>query len=379
MDKHAQKLSQYLQMVMLRLSDSDILQRVEVETPKGVEVFKVEAAQPNMLRSEGGRQLPFVELPRCLEEIMQAAEKGSIRFVERGTLVTLAVLPNDVKLSMSTLASPVHQQPVETGTRQQFIKVQEALELLQALEIASPEGKVRADRRRKYYQVDRFVELVDEVLEQWNEQRPLTILDCGCGKSYLSFVLNYWLTEKRRISCRVIGIDANAAVISASKAIQQRLNYRNMEFHRGSILEYRPSGPVDMVLSLHACDTATDEALALGIHLGSKYIISVPCCQAALRERIDYSPWQEVVKHSIFRNRLSDVLTDGLRTAALEAQGYKVSVVEYVSPLDTPKNIMLRAVKTGQAGDAAAYRKLQNLVQGILPLESFLQILHKMP
>ncbi len=98
-----------------------------------------------------------------------------------------------------------------------------------------------------------------------------------------------------------------------------------------------------------------------------------------MRERIDYSPWQAVVRHSIFRNRLSDVLTDGLRTAALEARGYKVSVVEYVSPLDTPKNIMLRAVKAGEVGDSAAYSELQNLVQGILPLESFLQTLHKMP
>lgn len=379
MDKRAQKLRQSLQMVMLRLSDSEVLQRVEVETPKGVEVFKAEAATPNTLRSEGGRQLPLNELPRFLAEIMEGVEKGSIRFVERGTLLTLAVLAQDVKLSMSTLEAPVHQQPVETGTRQQFIKVGEALELLQALEIASPEGKVRADRRRKYYQVDRFVELVDEVLEQWNDKRPLTILDCGCGKSYLSFVLNYWLTEKRRISCRVIGIDANESVISTSRAIQQRLNYRNMEFHKSSILEYKPSDPVDMILSLHACDTATDEALALGIYWGSKYIISVPCCQAALRERIDYSPWQAVVRHSIFRNRLSDVLTDGLRTAALEARGYKVSVVEYVSPLDTPKNIMLRAVKAGEVGDSAAYSELQNLVQGILPLESFLQTLHKMP
>lgn len=379
MDKRAQKLRQSLQMVMLRLSDSEVLQRVEVETPKGVEVFKAEAATPNTLRSEGGRQLPLNELPRFLAEIMEGVEKGSIRFVERGTLLTLAVLAQDVRLSMSTLAAPVHQQPVETGTRQQFIKVGEALELLQALEIASPEGKVRADRRRKYYQVDRFVELVDEVLEQWNDKRPLTILDCGCGKSYLSFVLNYWLTEKRRISCRVIGIDANESVISTSRAIQQRLNYRNMEFHKSSILEYKPSDPVDMILSLHACDTATDEALALGIYWGSKYIISVPCCQAALRERIDYSPWQAVVRHSIFRNRLSDVLTDGLRTAALEARGYKVSVVEYVSPLDTPKNIMLRAVKTADGGDIAAYSELQNYVQGLLPLEGFLQTLQKMP
>lgn len=249
------------------------------------------------------------------------------------------------------------------------------MELLQALGIASPEGKVRADRRRKYYQVDRFVELVDQILEEWDEPRPLTILDCGCGKSYLAFVLNYWLMEKRRFSCRIIGIDSNEEVIASSIGIQRRLNYRNMEFHKSSILEYKPAGPVDMILSLHACDTATDEALALGIFLNCKYIISVPCCQAALRQRIDYTPWQAIARHSIFRNRLADVLTDGLRTAALEARGYKVSVAEYVSPLDTPKNIMLRAVKTKDTADDTAYRQLQELVEGRLPLESFLQSL----
>ena len=307
MDKRAQKLRQYLQLVMLRLRDSQDLQRVEVETPKGVEIFKAEAAQTNMLRSDRGRQLLLAELPGILAEIMRGVEKGNIHFVQRGTLVTLTVLAQAVKLSMSTYAAPVHQQMVETGTRQQFIKVGEALELLQALEIASPEGKVRADRRRKYYQVDRFVELIDELLADWKEQRPLTILDCGCGKSYLSFVLNYWLIEKRRIPCRIIGIDTNKGVISASQAIQRRLHYRNMEFQSSSILDYQPSGPVDMVLSLHACDTASDEALALGIHAGCKYIVSVPCCQAALRERIDYSPWQGVAKHNIFRNRLADV------------------------------------------------------------------------
>ncbi len=134
-----------------------------------------------------------------------------------------------------------------------------------------------------------------------------------------------------------------------------------------------------MVLSLHACDTATDEALALGIHLGVKYIIAVPCCQAALRERLDYSPWQEVVRHSIFRNRLSDVLTDGLRVAALEARGYRVSVVEYVSPLDTPKNIMLRAVKVKEKGEEEAYRRLLGLVRGLPPLEQYLLDRQKTP
>lgn len=374
MDKRGKKLHQTIEMAMLRLKDNDLLQQVEIKAGQRELVLKVDPEQPTMLQG-GGARVALPELPEYLVAQVFTEARASIRFVERGTTVILDLLSNDVKMSISTQEAPaaLHQQPVEYGTRQQFIKADEAMELLQALEIASPHGKVRADRRRKYYQVDRFVELVDEVLEEWQEQRPLVILDCGCGKSYLSFVLNYWLTEKRRISCRVIGIDGNTGVIEASRKIQRRLNYRNMEFHASSIRDFQPQGKVDMVLSLHACDTATDEALALGIHLGCKYIISVPCCQAALRERIDYSPWQAVARHSIFRNRLSDVLTDGLRAAALEARGYAVSVVEYVSPLDTPKNIMLRAMRRKGGGDWSQYSQLQNLVEGTLPLEEFLQ------
>lgn len=369
------KLRQSIEMVMLRLKGKDLLQHVEIKLGDCSHTLKVMAEAPEVLQTEQGTKVPLAELPRYLEQLCTGAERGSIRFMERGAVVTLDLLGGDVKLGISTLDTPVHQGLVESGTRQQFIKAQEAMELLQALDIAAPQGKIRADRRRKFYQVDRFVELVDEMLGQWQEQRPLVILDCGCGKSYLSFVLNYWLTEKRRISCRVLGIDGNEQVIQSSRKIQRQLNYRNMEFQVNSILDYRAQGPVDMVLSLHACDTATDEALALGIHLGSKYIISVPCCQAALRERLDYSPWQAVARHSIFRNKLSDVLTDGLRAAALEARGYKVSVAEYVSPLDTPKNIMLRAVRGGGENSVRAreYRELQKLAQGTLPLESFLQ------
>ncbi len=378
MDKRGNKLHKTLQLVMLRIQDSDNLQRVEIKAGDISLVLKVDPDQPQVLQS-GGTKAPLRDLPTYLATMVQKEARGSIRFVQRGALVTVELYPRDVKMSISTLDDPAtgHQHPVEYGTRQQFIQAHEARELLQALEIASPEGKVRADRRRKYYQVDRFVELVDEMLGDWRQERPLVILDCGCGKSYLSFVLNYWLTEKRRIPCKIIGIDGNAEVIEASRRIQRRLNYRNMEFLVGSIKDYRTRERVDMVLSLHACDTATDEALALGVYLKSKYIISVPCCQAALRERIDYSPWQAVARHNIFRNRLSDVLTDGLRTAALEGRGYKVSVVEYVSPLDTPKNIMIREVAQGGRTEEAEYRQLQALVQGVPPLEAMLQILNK--
>lgn len=229
MDRRENKLRQSLVLVMARLGDSQGLQRVEIERAEEIEVLTVGEDQ---LQSTRGNKVPLKELPLYLEELFTGAAKGSIRFIERGAVLTLSIKGGEVSLAINTQDSPCHQQPVETGTRQNFIKVREALNLLQALAIASPDGKVRADKRRKFYQVDRFVELVDEIVGEWREKRPLTILDCGCGKSYLSFVLNYWLVEKRRVPCKIIGIDENENVIQASRDIQTRLNYRNMEFYR---------------------------------------------------------------------------------------------------------------------------------------------------
>ncbi|HSL93928.1 MAG TPA: SAM-dependent methyltransferase, partial [Bacillota bacterium] len=172
------------------------------------------------------------------------------------------------------------------GTRQQFVNASEAADLFRAIGIMSEDGQIKGDKRRKLYQVDRFIELVAQMLANWPEGRELTILDCGCGKSYLSFALNYYIHEKLRKSCYFIGIDNNAKVIAASRAIQEKLMYRNMEFVVSDVQDYRPQRRVDMVLSLHACDTATDMALALGVGLGSKYIVAVPCCQSALNDEI---------------------------------------------------------------------------------------------
>lgn len=365
MDKRKKKLVSTLGLLKARIGPDSTLRRVELSGPGITELWPIEDGAILMR----GKACPLTELPERLEQILTPLERAEVKLVERGVVVALTLFPGDVKLNISTLDEPAEHFAPETGTRQQFIKAGEAMELLQALGIAGPDGKVRSDRRRKYFQVDRFVELVEDMLGEWQEERPLTILDCGCGKSYLSFVLNWWLTEKRRTNCRVIGIDSNPGVVEASRAIQGQLGYKNMEFLSMPVRDYNPPYPVDMVLSLHACDTATDEALALGLALKAKFIIAVPCCQAWLKDRVDLSPWQAVAKHSIFKNRLADTLTDGLRVAALEARGYRVSVVEYVSPLDTPKNIMLRAVRRGGSLGQEEYRALQDLVQEELPLE----------
>lgn len=245
------------------------------------------------------------------------------------------------------------------GTRQDFIRASEAKELFTAIGIMSPDGQIKGDKRRKLYQIDRFIELIAQMLELWPEGQELVVVDCGCGKSYLSFALNYYIYERLRKPCFFIGIDNNEKVIASSREIQRKLGYRNMEFVVSDVGNYRPERRVDMVLSLHACDTATDQALALGVDLNSKYIVAVPCCQSSLNDELDFGVLAPIARHNVFKTRLADAITDGLRVMGLESRGYRVSVAEYVSPLDTPKNIMLRAEYCGQIRSADAYHGLK--------------------
>ncbi len=376
MEKRNQKLRKLLQMTFFRLKDKDTLKWIEITSSREKNTLQVDPDNPAYLLEKKDR-ISRDRVPEYLEQKLAGIEKASVKIIERGSVITLKILPGDVKMEINTQdKQPQHQKTPEYGTRQDFIRAGEAEELLKAVGIMSPEGQIKADKRRKFYQVDRFIELIDEIIEEQPGKGKITILDCGCGKSYLSFVLNYWLTEKKRIPCKVIGIDDNADVIASSRKIQKQLGYHNMEFREEKIMDFQTSSDIDMVLSLHACDTATDEALALGLHLESKYIIAVPCCQAALHQKIDFSWWKAISKHNIFHNRLADIFTDGLRAAALEAHNYRVSVVEYVSPLETPKNILLRAVRGyHQPGAKSKYKKLQDNVSGEIPLENFLKTL----
>ena len=237
---------------------------------------------------------------------------------------------------------------VNTSTllnRNYYIKVGEADNLLKEIGIMSKEGKIKNDKIRKYNQIDHYVELLEGILYELPKNKVINILDCGCGKSYLSFVLNYYLTEVKKRKCHFIGLDYSETVIDTSKNMAKNLGYRNMEFHAVDIKDYNPDKKINVVISLHACDTATDMALALGIKIESDIIIAVPCCHREILNQYSYPPFKSILDHGVFKARMADILTDGMRSLMLKAKGYKVSVVEYISPLETPKNLMIRAIK----------------------------------
>ena len=265
-------------------------------------------------------------------------------YCERGTNVIITADARNVNIRYE---EPKPEAEVKVESRRDYlIKASKAPELLKEIGIMTKDGKVKNDMIRKYNQIDHFIEVVEPILRNMDPNEPLTIMDCACGKSYLTFVLNYYIREVMKRSCYFIGIDYSEGVIKSSIERAERLGYRNMEFIQEDLRTYVPSRKIDMVVSLHACDIATDYAISAAIRAESGSMVIVPCCHKEMIDQIDAPELAPLYKHNIFRARLNDLLTDSMRSLFIESYGYEVSALEYISPLDTPKNLMIRAVKT---------------------------------
>ena len=227
-------------------------------------------------------------------------------------------------------------------------RLSEADELLQIIGLRTVRGEVRAEKRRKYEQVFRLIDEVIDLIGSPLPKRKLTILDCGCGKSYVSFALNAYLTRERDRKCVVYGVDSDPERIRQAEALRERAGFDNMALRAEPVRAFRTPEPIDLLLSLHACDTATDEAIAKGLELGARAMLIVPCCHRELLAQMHDHPLLGLSGHGMALARAADALTDGLRALALEAAGYETRVTEYVSPLCTPKNLLLRAARRGR-------------------------------
>ena len=299
------------------------------------------------------------ERPMDAEEAMdffskqtELYEESVLTYTERGTVVTITVNAKGVNMKQTEQkAAPAAQaaaaNPLLDSGRKYLIQADKAAPLLREIGILTAEGKIRNDMIRKYNQIDHYVELVAPMFEQ-DDSKEILLLDCACGKSYLSFVMNYYLRDVLRRRCRIIGVDINPHVVEESRKMADRLGYHNMEFIAADLRTYQPPKNVTAVISLHACDIATDLALGTAIRAQAKYIACVPCCHKELLDQYRLPGLEPLTKFGVFKARFNDVLTDSMRALKLEAEGYKVSVVEYISPLDTLKNLLIRAVRTGK-------------------------------
>ncbi len=219
---------------------------------------------------------------------------------------------------------------------------------LRDLGVMTEEGKIVHSRFDKFKQINRFLEFIEDILPQLDKGRELTILDFGCGKSYLTFAMYYYLHELKEYDIRIIGLDLKKDVIRHCNELAEKYGYEKLKFLEGNIADYTGVDKVDMVVTLHACDTATDFALAKAVGWDAKVILSVPCCQHELNRQIENETLAPVLKYGLIKERMAALITDALRAEYLEREGYEAQILEFIDMEHTPKNILIRAVKTGK-------------------------------
>ena len=229
------------------------------------------------------------------------------------------------------------------------------------LGIMNDEGKIISSRYDKFRQINRFLEFIDDVLPEFSDKtdsgEPIRIADFGCGKSYLTFAVHYFLTEVRHLPCEIEGLDLKEEVISYCNDMAKKLSLKTLIFHTGNIADYSGKHDPDIVITLHACDTATDFALKYAVERGARAILSVPCCQHQINTQLQMrgkvggatgevpEEFEPLLKWGIIREKFSSLVTDALRGEWLEQQGYKVQMLEFIDMEHTPKNILIRAIK----------------------------------
>ena len=231
---------------------------------------------------------------------------------------------------------------------------------LQELGIMNSYGGIKGDMQGKFRQINEFLRVLQPIAQGLGA-KPLDVVDCGCGNAYLTFAAYHFLADTLGLSVKMTGVDVNEELVKRNRERAAALGWKGISFSASSIAEYQPSAAPDLVLSLHACDTATDEAIARGILWGAKTILAAPCCQHELNAQLASSLFQPVLRHGILKERLGDILTDAFRALVLRIMGYRTDVMQFVDPEHTAKNLLIRAELALKPGDKPSVREYRDL------------------
>ena len=269
-------------------------------------------------------------------------------------------------------AQPARIQPASglmSHNRQKRYILKEgcAVPFLVDLGVMTREGKIVNSRYDKYRQINRFLEFIEDILPNLNQEEETTIIDFGCGKSYLTFAMYYYLKVLKEYPVRIIGLDLKQDVIDHCNRLARQYGYDRLDFYHGDIASYEGVDHVDMVVTLHACDTATDHALAKAVNWGAKVILSVPCCQHELAKQISCDIQKPVLQYGLIKERMAALYTDAIRAQVLERCGYRTQILEFIDMEHTPKNILIRGIRQGKkAGNEGQLKGLLGIL-GVTP------------
>ena len=309
------------------------------------ELTEKQAFHRNLTREEGvSYLLGLMESGFKQAEVESSRGQARVLVGKKGT-VSIKVKKNQQKM----VAAP----NVASHNRQKRYILEEGkhVAFLEDLGVMTADGKVVRSRYDKFRQINRFLEFIEDILPRLNKSRENVIIDFGCGKSYLTFAMYYYLHELKGYEVRIIGLDLKQDVIDHCNRLSVAYGFDKLKFYHGDIASYDGVDHVDMVVTLHACDTATDYALEKAVKWDASVILSVPCCQHELNKQMDNELLRPVLQYGLIKERMAALYTDALRAEILENRGYRTQILEFIDMEHTPKNILIRAVKQGGPKD----------------------------
>ena len=277
-------------------------------------------------------------------------------------MVTVLVSKKGKATVKSKKAACVETQNLEHNRKKQYI-IEEgmAVPFMIDLGVMTESGKIIRTRYDKYRQINRFLEFIEDILPELPTDRTVHIIDFGCGKSYLTFAMYYYLKVLKHYDIRITGLDLKQKVIEDCQALADQYGYDGLQFLCGDIADYNGTDEVDMVVTLHACDTATDYALYKAVKWHASVILSVPCCQHELNRKMQCETLSGAFQYGLIKERTAALMTDAMRGQLLEMQGYKTQLLEFIDMEHTPKNILIRGVKSrGLLPKAARKQQMEN-------------------
>lgn len=339
---------------------------------KGTYMIQFEYQHERVLKHEN---LDLSDVPEKLNLLLQQFRQVQAEFEEEKIQIQLSkkfkVLWKSELVNSKKVVNLSHNRK-----KNYLLDEDTSYPFLVRLGVQTSDGKVKKQKHDKFRQINRFVEFIDDALDYLPKDRPVRILDFGSGKSYLTFALYHYLHIEKGLDIRVTGLDLKKEVIEECQQIADDLNYEHLEFLVGDINDYNEETSVDMVVTLHACDVATDMALARAVKWGAKVILSVPCCQHELNTQLNSPALEVMLQHGLVKERFAALATDSIRAELLKLVGYEAQLLEFIDMEHTPKNILIRAYFTGKKpskDDIKKYRTFVDFLQAKPFLENELK------